>query len=199
MIFKTGESEIFEYNGAIDRLSYLEVFKEREHDCRITSCDFNPSLNLLMTADTSGSIRFWTRDKKYIREIQFPDKIDTTERSNAIESVCFLNTKGDILISHDKRISKINFETYWTKLFDYYGVTSAQNREFDAKSDYSLYSDRDYVVEESEQVCRVITTEKQINAALNGSLMSHGLASTEKSVLFIKSEQSEFKRSGETI
>lgn len=69
MIFKTGESEIFEYNGATDTLSHLEVFKEREHDCRIISCDFNPHLNLLLTADTSGSIRFWTRDKKYIREI----------------------------------------------------------------------------------------------------------------------------------
>ena len=69
MIFKTGESEIFEYNGTVDALSHIEVFKEREHDCRITSCDFNPKINLLMTADTSGSIRFWTKDKKYIREI----------------------------------------------------------------------------------------------------------------------------------
>ena len=42
MIFKTGESEIFEYNGATDVLSHIDVFREREHDCRITSCDFNP-------------------------------------------------------------------------------------------------------------------------------------------------------------
>jgi len=69
MILKTGESEIFEYNGVTDALLHIDVFKEREHDCRITSCDFNPKLNLLMTADISGCIRFWTRDKKYIREI----------------------------------------------------------------------------------------------------------------------------------
>jgi hypothetical protein len=64
------------------------------------------------------------------------------------------------LVSHDKRISKINFETYWTKIFDYYGVTAYEDRDFDAKSDYSLYSDRKYVVQEVENVSRVIKTER---------------------------------------
>jgi hypothetical protein len=39
-----------------------------------------------------------------IREITFPDKVD---------SVCFMNENGDIMVAHDKRISVIKFQTYW--------------------------------------------------------------------------------------
>ena len=49
-----------------------------------------------------------------MREIQFPHPID---------SVCFINERGDILVSHVSRISKIKFETYWTGSFTNFGFT----------------------------------------------------------------------------
>jgi hypothetical protein len=58
-----------------------------------------------------GLVKIWTTnnikslgDKQMIREITFPDKVD---------SVCFMNENGDIMVAHDKRISVIKFQTYW--------------------------------------------------------------------------------------
>lgn len=125
LIFKTGESEIFEWNnntvlkvdGVLTKtevLLYVEQEKQREHDSPLTGYDYNKFVNLLVTSDSAGMLRLWTRDKKFIREIQFPHPID---------SVCFLNTRGDLLVSHEERISVIKFETYWTKSFDHFGLT----------------------------------------------------------------------------
>jgi len=41
--------------------------------------------------------------------------------------VSFLGVNGDLLISSEKRISKIKLEKYWTKIFDYYGITKESN------------------------------------------------------------------------
>ena len=133
MIFKTGESELFEWNnntmvnvdGKMEKtevLLYIEQEKQREHDSTLTGYDYNKFVNLLVTSDANGMLRLWTRDKKFIREIQFPHPID---------SVCFLNTRGDLLVSHEERISVIKFDTYWTKSFDHFGLTKfgeASNR-----------------------------------------------------------------------
>lgn len=43
-------------------------------------------------------------DKQLIREINFPNKVD---------SVCFLNEEGDLVVGHEQRLSVIRFKTYW--------------------------------------------------------------------------------------
>ena len=73
-----------------------------------------------MTSDAHGNIRIWNKDKKFMREIIFPHPVD---------SVCFLNTSGDLLVSHEERISVIKFETYWTKSFDHFGITKSGERD----------------------------------------------------------------------
>lgn len=120
MVFKTGETELFEFNSTEDCLFYIESGKEREHDGPLTGCDFNKFVNLLVTSDASGMIRIWNINKKFLREILFPHPVD---------SVCFLNTKGDLLVSHEERISVIKFETYWTKSFDHFGITTSGARD----------------------------------------------------------------------
>lgn len=140
--FKTGESELFEFDGSDDRLYWLETERGREHDCPLSGADFNTKLQLLVTSDVKGAIRVWNKDKKFIREIQLP---------NPIESICFLNAEGDLLISHSARISHLRFKTYWTKIFDYYGLTQSKTDEFlqDVVSDQvSLYSDADFIFSE---------------------------------------------------
>lgn len=121
MVFKTGETEIVEYEAGSECLQLLESEKSREHDSHITGIDFNPSLGLMVTCDEEGIVRLWNREKKFLREIQFPGPID---------SIVFLNQEGDLLVSHEQRLSLVKLETYWTKVFDYYGVTRADKRDF---------------------------------------------------------------------
>ena len=113
-MFKSGESELFEFDSIDDSLYWLETERSREHDCPLSGADYNAKLQLLVTADINGTVRIWTKEKKFLREIQLP---------NPIQSVCFLNNEGDILISHASRISLLRFSSYWTKIFDYYGLT----------------------------------------------------------------------------
>jgi hypothetical protein len=65
---------------------------------------------LVVSSCAAGSIRIWNRDKKFIREISFPHKVD---------SVCFHNSAGDILVSHEQRVSLVVFEKYKTETFEY--------------------------------------------------------------------------------
>lgn len=118
LVFKTGDTELFEFDASEDKLYWLEIGRDREHDCALSGADFNISLQLLVTSDIKGAIRIWNRDKKFIREIQLP---------TSVESVCFLNKQGDLLISHAARVSHLRFATYWTKIFDYYGITNSKD------------------------------------------------------------------------
>ncbi len=117
-MFSSGESELFEFCSVDDALMWIETPKFREHDCELAGCDYSPAMKILVTADKKGAIRIWSKDKKFLREIALPDQID---------SVCFLNDQGDLLVSHNQRISKIEFSAYWTKTFDYFGVTRSKD------------------------------------------------------------------------
>jgi hypothetical protein len=46
-----------------------------------------------VTSDHSGIIRIWSAKKKFLREIKFPPE-------HQIDSVCFVNAEGDLLVSH---------------------------------------------------------------------------------------------------
>jgi len=52
-----------------------------------------------------------------MRSIKFPTKVD---------SICFLNPRGDLLVSHATKVSQIKFTAYWNKVFDYYGITDSK-------------------------------------------------------------------------
>ena len=64
------------------RLFWVDFEKVREHESPVTSIDYHSRLGLIVTSDQQGSIRFWNKEKKFLREIQFP---------NAVDSICFLN------------------------------------------------------------------------------------------------------------
>lgn len=142
IVFSSGESELFEFDNSDESFWWIESEKAREHDCELTGCDYNPRLGLIVTSDKNGVIRIWNKDKKFLREIHFP---------NPVDSVCFLNIEGDILVSHSKRISHIKFTSYWTKIFDYYGIS---NKIDDPvlneirKENESILHDSNFVVEE---------------------------------------------------
>ena len=76
----------------------------------MTGMDYNRKLDLVVSSCGGGSVRIWNTDKKFLREIALPHRAD---------SVCFFNAQGDILISHEKRVSIIQASKYRTSTFDY--------------------------------------------------------------------------------
>ena len=53
------------------------------------------------------------------------------------------------MVSHSQRLSKIEFASYWTKTFDYYGVTKSKDdpsiAEVAAENE-SVFGDPDFIV-----------------------------------------------------
>ena len=114
--YESGEFDLFEIEKygpefCDKRVSLIETDKTKEHEQNITALDFHRTLNLFVSSCEGGLVKIWTTnniknlgDKQMVREITFPNKVD---------SVCFMNEHGDIMVAHDKRISVIKFQTYW--------------------------------------------------------------------------------------
>ena len=164
VIFSSGESELFEFSKVDDSLTWIESEKTREHDCELRGCDFNIKLGLIVTADKNGVIRIWTHEKVFLREIQFPDEI---------ESLCFLNEDGDLLVSHSRRISKISFISYWSKVFDYFGITTAKEHPILsvlAKEEEGVFDDPDFRMEQQQPRMIKITSQVMMQKVLDGKV-----------------------------
>ena len=60
----------------------IESEKQKEHESYLTGIDYNKKLGLIVSSCQGGIIRIWNLNKKFLREITFPHRID---------SVCFYN------------------------------------------------------------------------------------------------------------
>lgn len=109
--FQSGDQEVFQYDGKTQKFYLVESEKQKEHEAPLTGFDYNRKLGIVVTSCEGGSIRIWSREKKFKREIIFPHRID---------SVCFANARGDLLVSHDKRVSQILYQRYKTKTFEFF-------------------------------------------------------------------------------
>jgi WD40 repeat protein len=69
IVFKSGDSELFEWDQSSESLIWIESDKAREHDCELTGVDYNRTLQLIVTCDIKGCVRLWNNDKKFLREI----------------------------------------------------------------------------------------------------------------------------------
>lgn len=58
---------------------------------------------LFVTGGEDGYVKVWSNDKSLIREICFPEPINT---------VCFLNPECDILVGHGPKVSIILSKDY---------------------------------------------------------------------------------------
>lgn len=108
--YESGEWDLFEV-GADRRVCLVETDKAKEHEAPLTALDFHRGLNLVATSCSGGQVKLWSTanvrglgDKQLLREINFPNRVD---------SVCFINEKGDLLVGHDRRLSLVKFITYW--------------------------------------------------------------------------------------
>ena len=77
--------------------------KTNEHNGTVNWMDSNIAKNIYVTGGADGFVKVWTNQKELIREIWFPEEIDT---------VCLLNEQCDILIGHGTKVSIIYAENY---------------------------------------------------------------------------------------
>lgn len=61
-----------ESNGSNAHLYLIENEKQKEHDSIVTGIDSSRYVRLIVTSDKGGSIKLWSLDKRFIREIVFP-------------------------------------------------------------------------------------------------------------------------------
>lgn len=119
MAFKSGDSELFHWDGSDKRLYRLNVEKTNEHDNELESIDVMPSKHLFVTASREGVIKIWNAKKQLLREIGFSDNI---------KSVCFINSKADIAVGHSGQLSVICAKDY--KPFETGVLTSTEIEDF---------------------------------------------------------------------
>lgn len=81
----------------------------------------------MVSSCQGGTIKIWSKDKVFLREINFPNKVD---------SVSFFNSNGDILVSHDQRVSIIKFDKYKTKSFQSFKYFNTQFRMIKVTDEY---------------------------------------------------------------
>ena len=56
--------------------------KIKEHEAPLTSLDYHKRLGFLLSSCEAGTLKLWSKDRRFMREITFP---------NRIESACFCN------------------------------------------------------------------------------------------------------------
>ena len=173
----------------------------------MTGIDSSPHMRLAVTSDIQGNLKIWSLEKRFLREIHFP---------KAIDSVCFLNKDGDILVAHDQRISKIRYETYWTSSFTHFGFTDLDDpihlryKATEATIETEMYDDHVYLKpppsrtrimnqEHFVDLFRAKTEDEQAGAAskAGGEVDSSGYSTLRKTgAAVIKGLGSNRKQSG---
>ena len=97
MGFKSGDTEMFEWDERSKEFFRLQQEKIDEHEEELVSLDMD-CRGLFVTGGRDGLVKIWNIKKELIREIKFPEPIT---------SVCFLNSAADILVGHVGKVSSV--------------------------------------------------------------------------------------------
>jgi WD40 repeat protein len=97
--FEAGDLWVMKYDSVEAQLRCLMLDSLKDHTGTITSIDVHQDAGLIITGSIDKSIKIWNTKKQIIREIKFPD---------SIESVKFLNPEGSILVGHAGHVSGIS-------------------------------------------------------------------------------------------
>jgi WD40 repeat protein len=103
MGFKSGDTEIFNWNEEEKEFYKLSCEKMDEHEDLLESVDTLNERGLFVTGGKDGLVKVWNIKKELIREIKFPDPIT---------SVLFLNNDADLLIGHIGKVSSVLAKDY---------------------------------------------------------------------------------------
>ena len=65
--------------------------------------DVLTELGVYISGSKDGTIKVWNKMKELLREIKFPEPIS---------SVTFINPRGDVLVGHGGKVSRVLAEDY---------------------------------------------------------------------------------------
>jgi hypothetical protein len=92
--------KIDEHEDELQSLDFLPVPDNKEGEDNTSSpCN----VGIFVTGARDGLVKVWNIRKELVREIKFPEPIT---------SVCFLNSKGDILVGHVGKVSTVLAKDY---------------------------------------------------------------------------------------
>ena len=89
-----------------DIMVRLSVPKHDDHESTITSFDMDMNTGIFVTACSQGTIKVWNQTRRLIRQIKFP---------NAIQSVQFMSANLDLLVGHGNQVSLVEAKNYMRK------------------------------------------------------------------------------------
>ncbi|CAI2378645.1 unnamed protein product [Moneuplotes crassus] len=96
--FHSRDCELMSIDPDTVELQMIHKAKVTEHSDIITCMTSSIDSCLFVTGGKDGNVKVWTSQKELVREICFPEKID---------SLCFLNEQLDILVGHACKVSII--------------------------------------------------------------------------------------------
>lgn len=74
-----------------------------EHNDEVTCIDYHSAMKLIVSGDSSGLIKVWNFRRVLVREILFTEPI---------AALSFLNDKGDLIVGHKGKLSRILAKDY---------------------------------------------------------------------------------------
>jgi hypothetical protein len=137
-------------------LMKLETNKLNDHNVGMTCSDFHDELNIYVTGGLDQYVRVFNLKKELLKEVLFPQPV---------ESICFMNRHGDMVVGHDTKVSLIKFEEMMLhKITDgAYPLKRKEAKNFYKNThrlnDLSFWEQKQ--VEQAFRVCKLYdTTEK---------------------------------------
>jgi len=98
--FEQGDTSLFIWSRGKEMLK-LNSSKMDDHDDRLSATDYHPVLGLYVSVGLDRYVRIFNLKKEMLKEIKFPQPVN---------AVCFLNTRGDIIVGHSTKVSIIMVE-----------------------------------------------------------------------------------------
>ena len=101
--FAVGDLQLLKYDEELGDLVHIKTDSTLEHEMKVEHLECYPERNLFISASLDGHAKVWNIKKELIREIKFPE---------SVQSATFLDDGCDILVGHQGRISLVSSKDY---------------------------------------------------------------------------------------
>lgn len=92
------DTRVIATTHSFSKMSLLTHQAEDDHTDAIIALQCCPKLNLFATSSTDGVVKVWNKENHLVSEIEFGE---------SLASICFANSRGDLLVGFQKHVSLI--------------------------------------------------------------------------------------------
>jgi WD40 repeat protein len=109
------DTRVIAMTHSFSKMSLLTHQAEDDHTSAIIALQCCPRLSLFATSGKDGYVKVWNKENHLVSEIEFGE---------SLASVCFANSRGDLLVGFQKHVSLIQARDYLPE-----GVIDANYRD----------------------------------------------------------------------